>query len=57
MITALVWILVLGYEGGHTPPVSMGDFATREGCLQVANLKTLQRYDRECVQVLKVYQK
>lgn len=51
MITALVWLLITGSDGGHVAAAQLGPFAAKEDCQRVMLLEMLRRYERTCVQV------
>lgn len=55
MITALVWLLIVGSDGGHTAAAQIGPFAAKEDCNRVALLDMMRRYERTCVQVTMVF--
>ena len=57
MTTLLVWILIVGENGGHVSATQMGPFAKIEDCRLAANSTALKRFDKQCVQINMVFAK
>ena len=47
----LLWLLIVGANGGRSSAVQLGPFIDVESCQRALNVSALKQFDKTCVQV------